>query len=120
MRNLKSLIFGLAALCLAFGLVFTVSAFKSKGTAQRAPIYFLYDGDDYTPTDFRDVDNWTHESSPTSCGGSTNLCVLKVDDANLSGDGTLEEQLIEYFNSMNDPALESYVSTPANIQSKRD
>lgn len=48
MKNLKSLIFGLAALVVAFGLVFSVSAFRVS-KPQNIQEYYWYSADGLIP-----------------------------------------------------------------------
>lgn len=69
MKNLKSLIFGLAALCLAFALVFSVSAFKSN-----AVVLYQYTSNSSSEEDILDIENWqpVDENSP-SCGTAGSL-----------------------------------------------
>lgn len=74
--NLKKFSLGLAALCLAFGLVFSLSAFKSNNSnepqAKRAGHFYKYIGPDYSETEIRDYSNY--ERSENTCEDGENLC----------------------------------------------
>lgn len=76
MRNIKSIIFGLAALVVAFGLVFSMSAFKNHHSnepqAKRAGHFYKYIGPDYSETEIRDYTNY--ERSENTCEDGENLC----------------------------------------------
>ena len=77
MRNIKSLIFGLAALVVAFGLVFSTSAFKGKKVA---PVQYQYM--ENTADDLFDHTKWNNLSTtpPVSCGDPGDLpCVIEFD-----------------------------------------
>ena len=118
--NLKKISLGLAALCLAFGLVFSMSAFKSKANAgKRALVYFKYNGSTFNEANYRNIENWEHITDPEapSCAGTSDICVLSVDDADLTAPGTMEEKLDDFFN--NELAapneVNSYVTDANNI-----
>ncbi|WP_199119753.1 hypothetical protein [Pedobacter sp. ASV28] len=88
MKNLKSLIFGLAALCLAFGLMFSVSAFKKKTN-----VYWQYTKNNHT--DIRDGYSYSQVTSPEAeaCDPGNDLpCVLEV-DASISSQALLDDYL---------------------------
>lgn len=71
--------FGLAALVLAFGLVFTVSAFKQKEPTNLA---YQYTGDD--DSGVMDPGNWDtipYEPAPTECDAEGELvCIVQFND----------------------------------------
>lgn len=78
MKNLKKVVFGLVALIVAFGLVFTVSAFKKK----RASIYWQYNLN--VETGARSGYNYSPIGNPNSPGcddGEEMPCVLQVDES---------------------------------------
>ena len=118
MKNLKKLAFGLVALCLAFGLVFSVSAFKSKKSVKRAPVYFKYIGSTFDETAYRNISNWQHTSAPDeeACIGDNDICILSVDSEDLSAPGTMLDKLDDFFTNdlSNSGDVANYVNTPAN------
>lgn len=65
----SKLFFGLAALVIAFGLIFTTSAFKAK-----APVLYQYTSNSSNDADILDIQNWqpVDENSP-SCGTAGSL-----------------------------------------------
>lgn len=71
--------FGLAALCLAFGLVFTVSAFTEK---QRVSHWFTFDGTNYQLVD-------PMNPIPVLCDSDdgTELCAILVDEEKIDYSG---------------------------------
>ncbi|MFN0292530.1 hypothetical protein [Pedobacter helvus] len=72
----SKLVFGLAALCLAFGLVFSMSAFKATtenpSQKKRAEHFYRYIGPDYSESEIRDYTNYEKSDSP--CEDGVNLC----------------------------------------------
>lgn len=125
MKNLKKSIFGLAALVVAFGLVVSVSAFKGTANGEkRALVYFKYNGSTFNEANYRNIENWEHITDPEapSCAGSSDICVLSVDDADLTAPGTMEEKLDDFFNSeLAAPnEVNSYVTDANNIVSKQN
>ncbi len=72
MKNLKNLGFGLAALVLVLGLVFTVSAFTQK---QRVSHWFTFNGTSYQLVD-------PMNPIPPTCEATegTELCAILVDN----------------------------------------
>ncbi|WP_293298886.1 hypothetical protein [Pedobacter sp. UBA4863] len=112
-NNLKKLIFGLAALVLAFGLVFTMSAFKPK---KGEMIHFRYNSSATTDEAYREITNWEPTEEPEDCPGSGKVCVLQIDENLLSGNGTPLEQLEEYFDSLTGTdEVKDFVEDPQNI-----
>ena len=78
MKNLKKLIFGLVALVMAFGLLFSVSAFSSK-ESKRSYSYWQYEPG--SMTGIRTASNYTLVSEPVEspCEAGSDLpCVLRV------------------------------------------
>lgn len=76
MKNLKNLGFGLAALVLVLGLVFTVSAFTKKAT----PVRYQYM--ENTPDNLFDHLKWENVTfnPPASCGDPGDLpCIIEFD-----------------------------------------
>ncbi|MNK34408.1 hypothetical protein D3C87_529140 [compost metagenome] len=65
----SKLFLGLAALVIAFGLVFSMSAFKVK-----APVVYAYTSNSHLAADIKDIDNWevAVPGSP-SCAEEGNL-----------------------------------------------
>lgn len=124
MRNLKSLIFGLAALCLAFGLVFTVSAFKSTTAVKRAPVYFKYLGSTFDELAYRNINNWQQTTAPEeeACIGDSDICILIVDSENLSAPGSMLDKLEHFFETdlEDDGDVAAYVNTPANREAEQN
>lgn len=123
MKNLKKLTFGLVALVLAFGLVFSVSAFKNR--AKRAPVYFKYEGTTFDETAYRNISNWHQTTAPEeeACIGDSDICILSVDSDNLSGPGTTMLDKLDYFfnTTLSDNGdVASYVNTPANREAEQN
>ncbi|MDQ8005259.1 MAG: hypothetical protein REI64_10700 [Pedobacter sp.] len=95
MKNLKSLMFGLVALVMVFGLVFTVSAFKAK-SVKKTTIFWRYNPND--ASDLRNEEAYSIVANPgaASCDPGTDLpCVLEV-DASIDD----ETKLHDYLNDM--------------------
>lgn len=125
MKNLKKLTFGLVALVMAFGLVFSVSAFKSKSSTKRTPVYFKYTGSNFNETAYRNISNWEQTTAPEeeACFGNTNICILKVDTENLSGPGaTMLDKLDHFLNTDLDGSGEvaSYVNDDDNREAEQN
>ncbi|MGJ1342185.1 MULTISPECIES: hypothetical protein [Sphingobacterium] len=79
MKNLKKLMFGLVALGLAFGLMFSVSAFKAK---KATFTYWRYDLN--TQVGARSGFNYTQITNPSAPGcddGEEMPCVIQVDES---------------------------------------
>lgn len=76
----NKILFGLAALVIAFGLVFTTSAFTKKDPVNLA---YQYTGDDETGV--MSSGNWTpitYNPTPTECESIGDLpCVVQFDDS---------------------------------------
>lgn len=69
MKNFKNLTLGLAALCLAFGLVISTSAFTKKD-----PILYQYTSNSSADVDILDIDNWEPVDGGTpGCGTAGSL-----------------------------------------------
>lgn len=83
-KKYKNLVYGLAALVLAFGLVFSVSAFKSK--KEIVNLAYQYTGDDETGV--MNSGNWTaitYNPSPSECESVGDLvCVVQFNDEQYS------------------------------------
>lgn len=83
MKNLKKMMFGLAALVMAFGLVFSVSAFTKKDPINLA---YQYTGDD--ESNVMNAGSWTpitYNPSPTECDAEGDLvCVVQFRDDQFS------------------------------------
>lgn len=121
MKNLK-LVLPALALILGLGIVFTQSAFKTpKKTTYE---YFKYNGTTFDETNYRNISNWEHVTDPEapSCLGDQKICVLKVDDANLTASGTMLDKLDDFFNDELDAPNEvnSYVIDTDNIQAQQN
>ena len=75
MKNLKKLMFGLVALVMGFGLVFSVSATKKK-----ASIYWRYNKN--VIADVRDGNSYSLTTPAEECEAGSDLpCVIEVDAA---------------------------------------
>ena len=79
MKNFKKLGIGLAALALAFGLVFSMSAFKNTPKSN-ALQWFVFNGDaDDDVNDQSLYEAYTpspENPTPVDCGGSTIRCAI--------------------------------------------
>lgn len=119
----NKILFGLAALCLAFGLVFSMSAFKSNAT-KRAPVYFKYEGSTFDEAAYRNINNWQHTSAPEeeACIGDSDICILSVDSDNLTAPGSMLDKLDYFFSTdLNGSGqVESYVDNPANREAEQN
>jgi hypothetical protein len=121
MKNLKKLMFGLLALVMVFGLVFSLSAFTQikKGPT----VYFKYKGTSFNETDYRSMSNWEPVAEPgeVECGGDNNICILRVDSDHLTGSGSQLDKLDDFFstqlNQLGD--VDTYVNTSANIEAQQ-
>lgn len=93
--KISKILFGLAALVVAFGLVFTVSAFKNKSTKKRANLTFYYNGPDYTTSNVTDHTNWVYDPDDNLCSGTNGqACTIQVDDSFVnSGSNTLKSNI---------------------------
>ncbi|RYD97279.1 MAG: hypothetical protein EOP54_11410 [Sphingobacteriales bacterium] len=125
--NLKKISLGLAALCLAFGLVLSLSAFKATPTKahQFSDVYYKYIGTSFNETAYRNSSNWQHIDDPgeAECGGETNICVLRVSSEDLtSTDPDMLVKLDDFFsNQLGTPgSVDTYVNTPANIEAQQN
>ncbi|MNK46502.1 hypothetical protein D3C87_652870 [compost metagenome] len=88
----NKILFGLAALVIAFGLIFTTSAFKSK-TSTKSFTYWQYEPG--TMTGIRDASNYTPIAEPIEqpCESGEDLpCVLRVDES-IDDEGKLDAYL---------------------------
>ena len=106
MKNLKKMLFGLAALVLAFGLVFSVSAFTKSEKETR---WFVYSASDHplTEAQAKNPANYTMldaEEQPP-CDGEQDLCAIRADVVSGQPDisGNLETAIESYFNSSSSP-----------------
>ena len=82
MKNLKKTIFGLLALIMVFGLVFTVSAFKSNENSKKQYTYWKYNLDEENGA--RNGFNYTETFSPDGegCDDEEEIpCVIRVEDS---------------------------------------
>ncbi|WEK17872.1 MAG: hypothetical protein P0Y49_13795 [Candidatus Pedobacter colombiensis] len=84
---------------------------NQKGTT----VYFEYSGTTYTEIAYRNPANWTYTTSPSDCPGEGHICVLQIDDSNLTGSGTMVDKLDQYFQSLSTNDVKAFVETPANI-----
>lgn len=88
----NKILFGLAALVIAFGLVFSLSAFKNK-TSTKSFTYWQYEPG--TMTGIRDASNYTPIAAPNEqpCEEGDDLpCVLRVDES-IDDEGKLDTYL---------------------------
>ncbi|MFN0293134.1 DUF6520 family protein [Pedobacter helvus] len=76
----NKILFGLAALVVAFGLVFSTSAFKA-----RVPVLYQYTSNSSDEADILDIENWqpVDENSP-SCGTAGSLVCRFYFDGDMS------------------------------------
>lgn len=84
MQHLKKMIFGLAALVIAFGLIFTASAFKNK--KHTSDLAYQYDGDD--DSGVMSPGSWTpvpYVENPTACEAEGELvCIVQFNETEFS------------------------------------
>ena len=111
MKNLKKMLFGLAALVLAFGLVFSVSAFK--GPAQKtSTLKYRFIGTN--SADLQDPSKWldvSSEANPVPCEtGSVLPCIVQFENNEYTD--------IEDFYTQHDTAAEMFKTT--RVISKKD
>lgn len=114
MKNLKKLAFGLVALCLAFGLVFSVSAFKSKSKTAKAYSYWRYDLNQETGA--LSGFNYTKISNPDapSCDDAEEIpCVIRVDE-NITTQNDLDDFLSNTYSS-DDEVMELAIHTKSSL-----
>jgi len=106
MQNLKKMIFGLAALVVAFGLVFTASAFKSDAkSTQKAAMYWYevsYDDplnypDGYIKSGTPIFDHAEQDQVESPCDEGNDLDCLRGFDSPITSfpDATLTENRIQ-------------------------
>ncbi len=93
MNNLKKIMFSLAALVIAFGLVFSLSAFKGN-SAKNTTMYYYFNSDQ--EADIDDPNNWTPidevDVPNASCDGADLSCVITFDTNDFSDLGELLEE----------------------------
>ena len=111
--------FGFAALVLAFGLVFSVSAFNvGKSAKKGAAVFFKYEGSSFNEAAYRNVSNWKQTTAPEeeACIGEQDICILSVDADNLTAPGSMADKLDHFFNTdLNSTGqVANYVNAPAN------
>ncbi len=85
MKNLKSLMFGLVALVLAFGLVFSVSAFKQISAKKKMYSYWRYNPN--TEAGTLNGYNYIKIDDPQEpgCEDENEIpCIIQVDDTIIS------------------------------------
>ena len=109
MKNLKKLAFGLVALCLAFGLVFSVSAFKSKKSATLKYRFIGINETDLTnPLKWQDVSS---EPNPEACDAGIELpCLVQFDENDYNN--------IAAFYTAHDTAAEMFATS--KVVSRKD
>ena len=92
MKN--KLIYGLATLALAFGLILGMSAFKNH-PSKKTTLTFYYNGPDYKPENVTNPSNWTYDPEENLCSGlDGRACTIQVDDAFVnSGTNTLKSSI---------------------------
>ena len=92
--NFKKISLGLAALVIAFGLVFTASAFKTK-SAKNTTMYYYFNSDQ--ESDIDDPGKWlpidANDVPGASCDGEDLSCVIRFDTDDFDD---LEELLQAY------------------------
>lgn len=113
MNKISKLISGFAMLA----LMLSFFAFKSE-KAKFADVYYQYSGSSYGDTDYRDIaNNWTNIAPPSSspCDGSGHICVIRVDSELLSGSGPLEDQLDEYFDTLDPGDVKPFVEETSRL-----
>lgn len=90
MKNLKKLMFGLAALVMAFGLVFSVSAFKKKADAPLSTSStFFYNGPlPATQAEVEKPENWKFDNDAAACDDEPEMaCSITVNDTYVDKSG---------------------------------
>ncbi len=111
MNNLKKLLFGVVAVVLAFGLVFSLSAFTLEDK-KIATLTYRYDGDDEAGLNV--PGNWTNisqEEEPEGCEAGVEIpCLVQFD--------TTDYDDIADFLSEN-PTLQDMIDSD-HIQSYKD
>lgn len=96
------------------GLTFAFT--NEKGSPKGTTVYFEYAGSSYSDSDYRNPGNWNFTTSPSDCPGDGHICVLQIDDSNLTGSGTMVQKLDRYFQTLSSPnEVKDFVETPANI-----
>lgn len=92
MKN--KLIYGLATLILAFGLILGISAFKNH-PSKRTTLTFYYSGPDYKSENVTNPSNWTYDPEENLCSGyNGRACTIQVDDSFVnSGTNTLKSSI---------------------------
>lgn len=98
-KKYKKLVYGFAALVLAFGLVFSMSAFKNKKETR----WFVYSASDHplNETQAKNPANYTMlgaEEQPP-CDGEQDLCAIRADVVSGQPDisGNVESAIEAYF-----------------------
>lgn len=97
--------FGLLALALGLGLVFTQSAFKAENNSKRAEFTFYYDGPSFDVADVTNEANWKYDSEANECSGiNDQACTIRISDAYVD-------------NPLTTPALKSTANLTATLRS---
>ncbi|RZK52062.1 MAG: hypothetical protein EOO87_16090 [Pedobacter sp.] len=106
MKNLKKVSLGLAALVVAFGLVFSMSAFRNhQNKVIKTSSYWQFTGDDITQVrDYTKYVKITNPEAPSCEEGSDIPCVLATPEA-VNSPELLEEHLLDDDNFINDQAV---------------
>ncbi|MBB2145803.1 hypothetical protein GM921_09915 [Pedobacter sp. LMG 31464] len=98
MKNLKNKL-PLFAFLLGLAIVVSQSAFRPIGSSKLADVIFEYNSSTYTEGAYLTDTNWEVTEDGSQCPGSGNICKLSVDELELSGIGTMEEQLVEFLDN---------------------
>ncbi len=92
MKN--KLMYGLATLILAFGLILGMSAFKNHAS-KRTTLTFYYSGPDYKSENVTNPSNWAYDPEENLCSGFDEMaCTIQVDNSFVnSGTNTLKSSI---------------------------
>ncbi|TKC03476.1 DUF6520 family protein [Pedobacter cryotolerans] len=78
----NKLFVGLAALLVAFGVVFSMSAFKGEAKGKRVQYTFRYNGPDHSKANVENESNWIYTTDPITCDDTPEqACSIVVDEA---------------------------------------
>ncbi|RYD98763.1 MAG: hypothetical protein EOP54_06585 [Sphingobacteriales bacterium] len=96
MINLRKSILGLVALVVVFGLVFTVSAFKTSNVPNRTTTTFYYDGPiPAEKGDVEDITNWKYDAGGQDCGTPQDEQACTITVSNDFVDDSQEELVLD-------------------------
>lgn len=120
MKNLQKIALGLIVCVMAIGFsAFTLIGEKQINSKLATTIYYNYIGTTYSESDYLNPDNWEYEpNAPSPCIGTGHICVLQVEDSDLTGSGSEVDNLIEYLtNNFTQPS--DYVQDASNMKYQR-